>query len=1070
MNPVSTSLFTTNVQNPGGNCSTKTCGSVDCSAAGVVVPELDLGAFQMTSEAGGNKTVNGVFTLDGNGNTQTDYKDITVNSGGELNFSPNGTGTTVYRIKKLTMKSGSVVKLQPGDYWIDTLKINGNSSIEVVGATGVARIFVNNNLNNNHVKSWNIGGSPSRFFMYGYGNIYLGGNGTQIKGVIYSKGKFRLKHTSTLTGAITAEEVKLINTATIFGTTLDYNTLCGDGDTNYFEVVGPENASHCSNTDITITIKDSNGSTITNYTGGITIDTQDGNGTWLSTTGVGVFSGGTPNGIATYQFVSGDNGTITLSLDYPQAGTTPVTVKVFQTNDTGVVGVSNAINVDLNDVCGETTHFEVVGPGTADSCENATITVTAKNATNTTVIGYVGTVQVDTQSSTGVWVSTTGGGTFNGGTNNGLATYQFVAGDSGTTTFQLSYPPAGPTPITVKVHQISNPSILGLSSLIDFIYNNIIISGTPNGPMFVDTQIAADEFTLYLNKREDNTCVIDQNFDGNKLIRFWTTYNNPTSGTINTLINGAAVASSSGETPTNQTINFVDGVGSLVVRYDDAGQIQMFISHDTDGQGTLVFGSTSPFVVKPLKFLLNVIGNSASQVLSPPTAAEAACLANAPFRKAGEAFGVEVQAVNFLGGVTPNYGNEVVPEGVVLKSSALLAPIGGRNGSTNAGAIQNAATFTKITNNSGTFSAPPYFAGSSFAFDEVGCIELTGEVASGSYLGTGQVSGLTVVGRFIPDHFSVTGNTPEFQPANSGVIDAFTYLEQPFTYSTIPSVTVTARAVGNTTTQNYSGAFWKLSTAGLGALYNKGYYPVNVGDTIPNLPISIGALPAFTDEGNGSGRFDFLEGPGLRIEKLADVLVPPFNAEIQLQISAITDSDGTACTGAGCVSGGFSFGETTAGNGIAFTGIDSKKFYHGRLAILEATGSELLPITTTLRIEYYTSASEFILNEIDSMTNLTSAADLVLTPSSGLVTTPSFPSLAFSNGALNLDFSAPNIAGHVDLELDISTGGANLPWLQYNWPYTAVPVTNFSLNPRGRVTFGIFEGEPNVIFETEVYP
>ena len=71
-------------------------------------------------------------------------------------------------------------------------------------------------------------------------------------------------------------------------------------------------------------------------------------------------------------------------------------------------------------------------------------------------------------------------------------------------------------------------------------------------------------------------------------------------------------------------------------------------------------------------------------------------------------------------------------------------------------------------------------------------------VGDADYLGVGNVTGTTTgnVGRFFPDHFAVTRNSPTFNPACTA--GSFTYVGQPFAYATAPVLTVTARnASGN---------------------------------------------------------------------------------------------------------------------------------------------------------------------------------------------------------------------------------------------------------------------------------
>lgn len=768
----------------------------------------------------------------------------------------------------------------------------------------------------------------------------------------------------------------------------------------------------------------------------------------------------------------------------------------LNTNSTVAYDATAVNNLNFGSVC-QTTQFVVSAPATATNCQNTTVTVTAQNAGGQTVTNYTGTITLDTQTGSGMWVSTSGSGAFSGNVNNGLATYTFVTGDNGVASFQLSYPGSGSSPVTVKAYQTNNTNIFGLSGAINFVsaglsVTDVAVSNPPAAPppAFSTTQTAGSDFNLYLTAINENNCDVNTSYAGAKNIRFYTTYINPTTGTMNATINGTTIASSSGAATTTQSINFTSGVATVTGRYNDAGQLSLNVI-DTAVSPAGPTGVSGNFVVKPASFAMNIPGNTATQATSPAGAAQTACLADAVFAKAGNNFTVNVQPRNALGNVTPNYGNETSPQGIILTSGSVLGPTGGRNGSANNGAIGNGSTFTKITSGSPTPPAGwsyPYFQGTTFSFDEVGCINLTAGVSGGNYLSAsnGAVTGSLVVGRFTPDHFDTSGNTPQFTTTCTGGGGSFTYLDQPFVYATQPVLTVLARALAGTTTQNYTGSFWKLTSSGFGSVYNKAYFPVTGGDTIPalNLSATIPA-PTFVDvgagvpgsAGSGTGTFTFADGGGLKIQRLVGTLSPPLTAEIQLRVATITDSDSVACTGTGCSAGGFSFGATTSGNGIAFAGTGGgKQFYHGRLNVINASGSEILPLTVPMQTEYYTSANGFVLNSLDtgSSGNCTvytgGATNLVVTPSSGLSTTATVsgsPTYYFSGGALNISLSAPTgtTTGYADIEASI---GTILPWLQYNWSYTGTLGTTYSNNPRGRGTFGIFKGNDRVIYQKEV--
>ena len=716
------------------------------------------------------------------------------------------------------------------------------------------------------------------------------------------------------------------------------------------------------------------------------------------------------------------------------------------------------------------SQFSVSAPSTGTNCQNMTVTVTAQNSSGQTVSNYTGAITLTTQNSTGTWVSTSGGGSFSGGSS-GTATYQFVAGDSGSATFQLSYPSNGASPVTIEAYQTNSSSINGYSNSISFIPASILVTGTAVSnppasppPAFSTTETAGNNFTLYLTAYNPSNCGIVTSYTGAKTIRFYSTYVNPTSGTLSMKINGTTIANSSGGTQTTQSITFTNGVATVTATYPDAGKMSLNVQDTSTGGPS---GASGNFVVIPAQFAISIPNNTASQTTSPISSTVSACLSDAVFTKAGDAFTVNIQPQNSAGAVTPNFGNETSPEGILLTSGALLAPNPGRNGSANNGTIGNGSTFTKVTGSAGPFAAAPYFTGTTFSFDEVGCINLVASILSGNYLGSGStISNSTVVGRFTPDHFTAAGNTPQFGTVNIGSGGTFTYVGQSFYYVTQPVLTVTACALAGTTTQNYTGSFWKLTSSGFNNVYNNAVYAVTSGDAIPaqTLTATI-ATPVFADGGNGTGTFTYSSGTGLSYQRTA-TLSPPYTAELQLKVTTITDSDNVACSGTGCTSGGFVFGATTSGNGISFSGTDTyygKQFLYGRLAVMNASGPQNLNLIMPMQTQYYTSGG-FVLNTYDSNTSFTGgASSLVLTPSTGLTTTATVPNPpTFSGGVLNITLSAPNTSGYVDVAANITGTGANLPWLQYAWPNTSgVPV--------GRGTFGVNSGNPRIIYQKETF-
>lgn len=124
-----------------------------------------------------------------------------------------------------------------------------------------------------------------------------------------------------------------------------------------YAITVPATASTCANASISITARDSTGATLTSYTGTMTITTSSNHGDWSISTGAGTLNNGTADdGSATYTFVSGDNGTVTLSLENRHADTLRITASEasgsVSNQSTNIAFSENAFVISANDALG----------------------------------------------------------------------------------------------------------------------------------------------------------------------------------------------------------------------------------------------------------------------------------------------------------------------------------------------------------------------------------------------------------------------------------------------------------------------------------------------------------------------------------------------------------------------------------------------------------------------------------------------------------------------------------------------------------------------------------------------
>ena len=375
-----------------------------------------------------------------------------------------------------------------------------------------------------------------------------------------------------------------------------------------------------------------------------------------------------------------------------------------------------------------------------------------------------------------------------------------------------------------------------------------------------------------------------------------------------------------------------------------------------------------------------------------------------------------------------------------------------------------------------------------------------------------QNTGVSGFGRFIPDNFAISLNSPQF----STTCGTFSYVGQSFTYTTgsKPVITVTARngtnnGLGNATTLNYANS-------------NPSYQYMKLSNSADPLIISLNKSP-YSSQGGRYTRFDALGGgatPTLDTSALPGTDADPtigtftdgvgtltfsdagfkftrgatpdaeFSADIALAIKVI-DSDSVEPA-----SNPVTFGSATSGGGIAFSG--GKPFRFGILRLLDAfaplTGFSGNTVPVGVRAEYWTGTA-FATNTSDSCTTLTEK-NFVLYAHGGQITTTNLPTpTAGSNGAISLPsatlsagLARVNVAApsggsaitqpgnaRICMDLDASSPGndstcgavtqANKAHLQGAWSGTT-----YSKDPSARIGFGLYGAQPNnFIFFRENY-
>ncbi len=756
----------------------------------------------------------------------------------------------------------------------------------------------------------------------------------------------------------------------------------------------------------------------------------------------------------------------------PAQAAVPENFRLSLTGSTG--GSTNIHELDNLQVCAtrldqlaEIDHFRFFHDGQGLTCEPESIVVQACLDANCTQ-QVSGPIQV-TLSPSG-WV---------GGDTQTITTGQ---------TLRLRRSTAGTAPLTITA---SNPPRRPFTP--DRCFVGGVQQANCNLP-FVDAgfvhevsnHVSAVEQTVTLRAVQlDNTTqrCVPSFANVARQVGFWQGYLSPTTGTQRIQISNSAVPSgptsvAAGTAAPGAVLNLPfngNGEATIRVRYDDAGSVRLFSRYTgaaANGDAGLVMNGQDDFVAKPRDFLLAVTGSGLGGAIS----------ATGPvFARAGAPFSATVTARNNSGATTPNFGREVVPERVRLRST-LQAPLGGNNPDPVASLPEGFGAFSNGN------------ASGNWRWDEVGIITLTPELADGDYLGYGTPTqpapgnvpnvvgaALANVGRFIPARLAVTPNTPAL--ANACAAGSFGYMGQEFGFGTNPALTVNGLNALGAITGNYvnaggaANAFWRLG----GALANRSYTSSAAG-TLATLSRTTDGGNATATEQTASTPAEF-DGTGL-VTISGDRLTyakpaapeDPFTALATLTLTAadLTDSDGVCF-------------DTAALDGcdpLTITGITGSEQRWGRIASTNAFGPEVIDLQVPMRAEFF-NGTTFVANTADACSGVSiapladaNAGDSLL-PSETCVQDSGNPGASGQGcsvagpvalrytatpgvgaaGTYMLWLRAPGVGnvGILDLSPTVPT------WLQFNWRGAG------NTAPTARVGFGVFQGDRRAIHEREVY-
>lgn len=507
-----------------------------------------------------------------------------------------------------------------------------------------------------------------------------------------------------------------------------------------------------------------------------------------------------------------------------------------------------------------------------------------------------------------------------------------------------------------------------------------------------------------------------------------------------------------------------NGEADFDFNFVDAGQITLrarksVAANDPDPAFTLN-GTSNAFWVRPSALQLSA--QSAGSDIDGDSSNSGTT------HKAGEPFELVVRAVNEAGVVTPNYRPGQLQLKLTRTGPTTPSPVGSEGvlSYSSAGSLTSALTASAIFHDVTLESFVGGDLGNGISqnktvnYSEVGLINLAiKDLNYGGPLDPIPEAAIDV-GRFIPDHFTVTGTDGAFGDS----CGSFTYLGQPFTYAagSVPSLSIMAQNADNGTTANYTdAAYHKLVANNVVRVFpnqddsvagKDGITPLSVSSSpaVPNGIISIG-VP-------GESIFTFNASDSYSYNKNANSEVIPFNnGQLSIATTSVVDSDSVA-----------------ANNLLPSLDVTpaSPSIRYGRWVMENIFGPETDSLAMIAYMEYFNASGAYVPNTLDNCTQLTvTAATGTADPAAGEITNITVsasgrsdlsynPTLINGDGELLLTAPGSGNEGSILLNVDHSAQ----TWLQYDWNGDG----SLQNHPGATASFGQYRGHDRIIYWREV--
>ncbi len=743
----------------------------------------------------------------------------------------------------------------------------------------------------------------------------------------------------------------------------------------------------------------------------------------------------------------------------------------------------NAIRLDRHACAGVgVDHYGISFDGgtsfndsTGLTCDASAVTIVGHDGADTsTAPGSGTTIQLSTSTGEGFWSSPSIGSLINNG--NGNASYTFATNSA--VTLQLNHPIAANN-VNININAgLLAPSEAGDEDpSIDFFDTGFRFINASDVAI-IDNQVAAQTSPTYAlqavrTDTQTGSCVALFGNGEQRDVQLAAECNNPL-----TCAGGAVVFNNNGNSinfPTsddngnvgaatyasfNNVLFGADSKANFTFSYPDAGAISLHARFDIpneDGSASGVFmqGTSNTFVVSPATFVVTQVNVGA--VNNPATTNT-----GTGFVAAGTTFSALVEARNATGNITPNYGNEIIPESVRFNFNTLVYPVGG-----NVGVLASGNAFVDSVTEG-------VFVNNNLSWSEVGSFTGVPQVADGDYLGTGNVVGAIspTIGRFYPNRFVLNSGSI----TNSCVSGGFSYLAQP---EIAVSYQLEAQNIGTNRVLNYDNLDLNYVTAAVTHALESNNDGVDRAGRL-NLVLS----------NWDDGRYTLVD-TSVSVHRAADVsanIVPDGPLiDTRLSLSAV-DVDGASIAGLDA--------KANDSNNCTVDGDCSSKLLNGslnlrfgRLRLENVHGPESAAIPMVWQMEYWTG-SQFVRNNLDqcsqlplsavnfvgATTVLDAVADTIAVTLGGVTSSFDFSdraavadclsptAIGFCSGYAGVEYGASGAIVSYPIDIDLSAAG--LSFMRGDWNQDGS--YNDLTHPRIEVRFEQYRGNDRIIFWREV--